>query len=166
MGRGRPQLVYIPGATIGVLIISWCWQACCHGQRHEQGGRPGNRVVSDDVKGDYSVSKVSLELVLRNWCFGWGVSRYPGLIRRQQLPSYNLQKRFFVCLFVCFVCLLLWGWNISNPRLARAVFLYVRLEKGLLGEWVPSKGFIEVVLLSFKTCHVGEADFFPVAIFW
>ncbi len=70
----------------------------------------GNRVVSDDVKGIILCRKCP-----RNWCFGTGASdgglvvRYPGLIRRQQLPSYNLQKRFFVCLFVCFVCLLLWG---------------------------------------------------------
>jgi hypothetical protein len=113
-------------------------------------------------QGDYSVSKVSSELVLRNWCFGWGVSRYPELIRRQQLPSYNLQKRFFVCLFVCFICLLC-GVEISQilgPLGLCFLFLRTARKKAFLVSEYLVEGFIEVVFLSFKTCHVREAFFF------
>ncbi len=106
----------------------------------------------------------------RNWCFGWGVSRYPGLIRRQQLPSYNYKKGFlFVCLFVSFVCFC--GVEISQilGPLGLCFFLFLRTARKkafLVSEYLLVEGFIEVVFLSFKTCHVREAILFSMAIFF
>ncbi len=137
----------------------------CHGQSHDHGGR-GNPGVSD-VKGIILCRKCP-----RNWCFGWGLVGIPD---SSDDNNYRLTiyKRFFVCLF-CFVCLLCGGRDISNLRLGQAVFFWGTARKKGLGEWVPSRGFIEVILLSFKTCHVGEAKknfcgkFFVILweIFW
>jgi hypothetical protein len=100
-----------------------------------------------------------VEIVLGTGASSDGVSRYPGLIRRQQLPSYNLQK-VFVCLF-CLFCF------VGLKYLAGAVFsLGTARKRALVSEYLVEGGFIEVVLLSFKTCHVGDANKNFVAIFW
>jgi len=68
------------------------------------GGRAGNRVVSDDVKG------IILKCP-RNWCFGTGASDgglVVGILDSSDDNNYRLtiyKKGFlFVCLFVSFVC--------------------------------------------------------------
>ncbi len=88
-----------------------------------------------------------------------------GILNSSDDNNYRLtiyKKGLFVCLFVCFICLLC-GVEISQilgPLGLCFLFLRTARKKAFLVSEYLVEGFNEVVFLSFKTCHVREAFFF------
>jgi hypothetical protein len=82
-----------------------------------------------------------------------------GILNSSDDNNYRLtiyKKGLFVCLFVCFICLLC-GVEISQilgPLGLCFLFLRTARKKAFLVSEYLVEGFNEVVFLSFKTCHV------------